>query len=133
MVFFFSLLFAECPQVRHSAKTLGFFSFFPYSCRGHLFAECPLIRHSAKPYAFFLLFLFYNYFFNYFAECHLADTRQRGVLPSVISQHSAKYFYFFLLASKLFLLCSNSTWNYMFKFSTFLEVFAIFSKYISFN
>jgi hypothetical protein len=41
------------------------------------------------------------------------------------------FFIFSLFAPKLFMLCSYGA--YMFTFDTFLEVFAIFSKFISFN
>jgi hypothetical protein len=42
-----------------------------------------------------------------FAECQISGTRQRESLPSVFCGHSAKHiFIFFILATKLFVVCS---------------------------
>jgi hypothetical protein len=42
-----------------------------------------------------------------FVECQIYSTRQKVYLPSVISGHLAKYiFIFFILATKLFVVCS---------------------------
>jgi hypothetical protein len=44
---------------------------------------------------------------RFFAECHIAGTRQREFLPSVFCGHSAKHIcIFFILATKLFVVCS---------------------------
>jgi hypothetical protein len=44
---------------------------------------------------------------RFFVECQIPSTRQRGSLPSVFCGHSTKHiFIFFILATKLFVVCS---------------------------
>jgi hypothetical protein len=44
---------------------------------------------------------------RFFAKCQISGTRQRGSLPSVFCGHSTNHiFIFFILATKLFVVCS---------------------------
>jgi hypothetical protein len=55
-------------------------------------------------------------------------------LSSAIFGHSAKYFfYFFLLPTKLFLVCSYTMQTYMYHFDTIIKVFFITIRFSSFN
>jgi hypothetical protein len=55
-------------------------------------------------------------------------------LPSAFLWHSAKYIYlFFFFALKLFLLWCYIIFNYICKFGSLLELFAVFSQLILFD
>jgi hypothetical protein len=87
-------LFTECRTLgtaKHSAKTV-----------------LPSVKHSTNmalgkgPLA-----AVYSWRPSVFAECQISGTRQRESLPSVVCRHSAKHiFIFFILVTKLFVVCS---------------------------
>lgn len=123
------------PHIRHSTNSFlkKSLSSSPHSALDHDFFRFLEILCCVPPNQTLgkYLFPFYSFpiIFNYVAEYPLTSTRQRAVyqMSFLDTRHS---FLFFL---KLLLLFFYNTWKYIFSFGTFLEVFVIFSKFISFN
>jgi hypothetical protein len=67
--------------------------------------------------------------------CRVPNTGHsaKNSLPSVFYRHSANHiFVFYILATKLFVVCSYTMYTYMYHFGTIILVFAITSRFSSF-
>jgi hypothetical protein len=104
-------VFAECPglcrvlNIGHSAKRLfaECYTRQRKTLGKEYFAECRALGkggHSANEATQLTA--------SFFVECLVEDTRQRGVLPSAWSRHSAKYTYFFSFFVQNFFYCHST-------------------------